>query len=337
LTRSDLAQPLGRRGRPRLERLWDPAAAAPTTSARSRPDLRGGRLLPGLRDRYDGHLGVALRRDRPTVIANFVSTLDGVVAFDVDGSSGGGEVSGFSDPDRFVMGLLRAMADVVLVGAGTVRAAPTHEWTPRRVHPGSTALYATWRHRMGIVSPQPTTIVATASGSLDPEHPGLSAADVPVILATTEAGAERLRAAGPAPNVRIEIAGTGGLIAATTLVEIAAASGARLVLCEGGPHLIGDLLAAGLLDELFLTLAPQLAGRDDATRRLALVEGAAFGIARAPWAELGSVRRSGDHLFLRYRIDGRAQHRDGQLDEPRERSNGRDRHDPVPARRRRPE
>lgn len=77
---------------------------------------------------------MVLRNDRPTVIANFVSTVDGVVAFDVIGSSGGGEISGFFAADRFVMGLLRAMADVVLVGAGTVRAAPTHEWTPRHVH-----------------------------------------------------------------------------------------------------------------------------------------------------------------------------------------------------------
>jgi riboflavin biosynthesis pyrimidine reductase len=160
---------------------------------------------------------------------------------------------------------------------------------------------------MGIASAQPITIVATASGSLDPLHPGLSVPDVPVILATTEAGAERLRATGPAPNARIEIAGPGGRIAAASLVEIAASTGARLVLCEGGPHLIGDLLVAGLLDELFLTIAPQLAGRDEASRRLALIEGAAFKPATAPWAELRSVRRAGSHLFLRYLVDGAAQ------------------------------
>lgn len=155
---------------------------------------------------------------------------------------------------------------------------------------------------MGIATTQPTTIVVTASGSLDPEHPGLSAPDVPVVFATTEPGAERLRAAGPAPNARIEIAGADGRVTAASLVEIAASTGARLVLCEGGPHLVGDLLGAGLLDELFLTVAPQVAGRDTATQRLALVEGTSFDITTAPWAELGSVRRSGDHLFLRYRI-----------------------------------
>ena len=74
------------------------------------------------------------------------------------------------------------------------------------------------------------------------------------------------------------------------------------MLCEGGPHLIGDLLAAGVLDELFLTIAPQLAGRDKAKPRLGLVEGTAFAISEAPWATIGSVRRSGEHLFLRYKV-----------------------------------
>lgn len=244
-----------------------------------------------------------LRPDRPTLVANFVSTLDGVVAFDTDESTGGGEVSGFFAPDRFVMGLLRAMADVVLVGAGTVRSAPSHEWTARRVHRPSSELYAEWRSRLGGLARQPTTIVATAGGGLDPGHPGLSAADVPVIIATTEAGARRLGAVRFAGNVRVEVAGTGKQVAPARLVEIADATGARLILCEGGPHLIGDLIRAGLLDELFLTIAPQIAGRDDQRARLGFVEGVAFSVAGAPWADLLSVRRANDHLFLRYRFN----------------------------------
>ncbi len=237
------------------------------------------------------------------MIANFVSTLDGVVAFDTDEGSGGGEVSGFFDPDRFVMGLLRTMADAILVGAGTVRAAPTHEWTARRVHPGSRLAYAEWRERLGIRSAQPTTIVATASGGLDPSHPGLSAPDVPVIIVTTEEGAARLAAARPAPNARVEVAGAGRRVPAPKLIEIAGSIGAGLILCEGGPHLIGDLLRAGLLDELFLTIAPQVAGRDEGAERFGFVEGLAFSVADAPWAQLVSVRRAGDYLFLRYRFE----------------------------------
>ncbi len=237
------------------------------------------------------------------MVANFVSTLDGVVAFDVDGSSGGGEVSGFFDPDRYVMGLLRAMADVVLVGAGTVRAAPTHEWTARRVHPASAALYSRWRSRMGISKPHPTTMVVTASGTLDPRHPGLAAPDVPVIVATTRAGARRATLTPLGSNVSIEVAGPGDRVTAPKLLDIAGSIGARLVLCEGGPHLIGDLIGAGLLDELFLTIAPQVAGRDVGAPRLGFVAGRAFPVAEAPWADLVSVRRAADHVFLRYRLD----------------------------------
>ena len=246
-----------------------------------------------------------LHADRPTVIANFVSTLDGVVAFTTDETTGGGEVSGFFDPDRFVMGLLRTMADVVLVGAGTVRAAPTHEWTARRVHPTSSHLYFDWRERLGIAAPEPTTIVATAAGNLDPRHPGLSAPDVPVVIASTEAGARRLRALDLAPNARVEVAGDGNGVPAARLVALAGSLGARLILCEGGPHLIGDLLAADLLDELFLTVAPQVAGRTPALERLGFAEGIAFDPADAPWAQLVSVRRAASHLFLRYRFDRR--------------------------------
>jgi riboflavin biosynthesis pyrimidine reductase len=85
------------------------------------------------------------------------------------------------------------------------------------------------------------------------------------------------------------------------VLEIVRAAGARLVLCEGGPHLFGDLLAARLIDELFLTLAPQIIGRDDAVRRLAFVEGISFG-APGRWASLVAVHRAGDDLFLRYRF-----------------------------------
>jgi riboflavin biosynthesis pyrimidine reductase len=236
------------------------------------------------------------------LIANFVSTLDGVVAFTADESSGGGEVSGFFDPDRFVMGLLRAAADVVLVGAGTVRAAPTHEWTARRVHPGTAGLYAQWRAGLGIRAAQPTTIVVSARGRLDPRHPGLSAPDVPVVVVTTSAGAERLAAAGLAANARIDVVSDGTSVPPSELIEVAAAAGAGLILCEGGPHLIGDLLGAGLLDELFLTIAPQIAGRDSSVERLGFVEGLAFSVADAPWARLVSVHRAAEHLFLRYRF-----------------------------------
>jgi riboflavin biosynthesis pyrimidine reductase len=278
--------------------------------AESEADIRGGRLPEPLVSAYDGPLAIPLRPDRPTVVANFVSTIDGVVAFDTDWSSGGGEVSGFYAPDRFLMGALRTLADVVLIGAGTVRAAPNHEWTPRRVHRASAAAFADWRRQLGLAE-QPTTMVVSASGELDLEHPGLSAGDVPVVVVTTESGEGRLPGSGLREGVTVVAAGHARAVSARAVVETAARLGARLVLCEGGAHLLADLVEQRLVDELFLTIAPQIAGRDPDHPRLALVEGAAFSIDSAPWGRLISVHRSGDYLFLRFALGG-PQHRTGQ-------------------------
>lgn len=264
---------------------------------------RGGPLPPALADRFPGELTIEVRPDRPTVIANFVSTLDGAVALGPsEPSAGGGEISGFSDADRFMMALLRDLADAVIVGAGTVRVGRNHVWTPRHVQPMLAGPLAAWRRDLGL-APQPTTIVVTASGDLDPTHAGLNDPDVPVIVATTAAGAKRMSALRFARHVQIQIAGDGPQVAANALLEIVRGTGARVALCEGGPHLFGQLLGAQLIDELFLTLAPQVIGRDATAHRLALVEGTSFGDGRGRWATLAGVRSAGDDLFLRYRFE----------------------------------
>jgi riboflavin biosynthesis pyrimidine reductase len=278
---------------PALEVLLD-------TSGQTDSALRGRGMPSELERRYGRPLLVPLRTDRPTVIANFVSTLDGIVAFGGGRLSGGGLISGFHEPDRFVMGLLRALADVIVIGAGTLRGSSGHGWTAERVHPESKAALAAWRAEMGLAQ-HPTTVVVTGSGDIPVEHSGLNDPSIPVVIATTPRGAERLRRAGPAQHVSIERIGADGPLDADALVGIGASRGARLILTEGGPHVMGEFVRAGLLDELFLTLAPQVVGRD-AAGRLGLVEGLALPPADARWYELVSLRRSADHLFLRYRI-----------------------------------
>jgi riboflavin biosynthesis pyrimidine reductase len=278
-----------------IEPIWHVAETVTAGTA-----ARGGPLPPELAARFPGELSVALRADRPTVVANFVSSLDGAVALGPDApNSGGGEISGFSEADRYMMALLRGLADVVVVGAGTARVGRRHEWTPRRLQPALAEAFAAWRAEMGL-APQPTTIVVTASGSLDPGHAGLNAPDVPVIVATTAAGATRLAALSLPENVTVAVGGNGDRVQPDGLLEIVRGTGARLALCEGGPHLFGQLLGAGLIDELFLTLAPHLVGRDETVRRLSLVEEA---LGEGRWASLASVRRAGDDLFLRYRFE----------------------------------
>jgi riboflavin biosynthesis pyrimidine reductase len=282
-----------------LEQLWQ----APDRGRAGLVDLRGSPLPPGLASRFDGELTVELRPDRPTIVANFVSTIDGVVSLGPsEPSAGGGEISGFSEADRFMMSLLRGLADVVVVGAGTVRVGRKHVWTARFVEPELAGVFAAWRSEMRL-TPQPTTIIVTASGDLDAAHAGLNDPDVPVIVATTPAGADHLAKLPLAPHVQVKVAGDEKRVAAGAVLEVVRGAGARLAMCEGGPHLFGELLEARLIDELFLTVAPQVVGRDATARRLALVEGTSFGGGRGRWASLAWARRAGDDLFLRYRFE----------------------------------
>lgn len=273
-----------------------PLVEAPTRTARDR--TADG---PALESRYGGPLSIPLRDDRPTLIGNFVSTLDGVVSYATPEAAGGGEISGFFEPDRFVMGLLRSLADAVLVGAGTVRAAPEERWTPEGVHPASADAFSSLRERLGLRR-QPMTVVVTASGALALTHPGLADPELDVLVITTEAGAARL-ADRPIP-AHVDVRAFGRAVAPGDLLSALAERGAHLVLCEGGPHLIGQLVEARLIDELFLTVAPQIAGRASHAPRLGLVEGLAFEVDRAPWGRLVDVRLAGSHLFTRYHLDG---------------------------------
>ena len=91
--------------------------------------------LPPKLSRLYGAFRLPVPRSGPLVFSNFVSTLDGVVSLQVKGHSGGGDISGFSGQDRMVMGLLRAAADAVIVGSGTLAADPEHLWTPQAICP----------------------------------------------------------------------------------------------------------------------------------------------------------------------------------------------------------
>ena len=79
----------------------------------------------------------------------------------------------------------------------------------------------------------------------------------------------------------------------------------RLILVEGGPRLLGDFYAAKLIDEQFLTLAPQIAGRNSGDRRLGLVMGQTFAPKHPLWGRLTDLRRGQSHLFLRYAFASR--------------------------------
>src|SRR5689334_8804451 len=111
---------------------------------------RGEKLpLPPRLARLYGRLRLPLRRRKPYVISNFVTTLDGVVSLNEKGHASGGDISGFSAVDRAVMGLLRAVVDVVIVGSGTLEVDRRHVWTAERIYPPFADDYRRLRRALG--------------------------------------------------------------------------------------------------------------------------------------------------------------------------------------------
>lgn len=257
-------------------------------------------LTPNLARRY-GCLRMPRPRARPHVISNFVTTLDGIVSLQTKGHSGGGDISGFSAQDRMVMGLLRAIADVVIVGAGALNADRRHVWTAETIFPELAAAYRQLREAMGKRG-TPLNVVVSGSGRLDLRLPVFASGAVSALIVTTVPGAKRLRKQRVPDSVEIRaIRGSGSTIPAAAILDaVCRVSAGKLILVEGGPRLLGDFYAQRLIDEQFLTLAPQIAGREVSDGRLSLVMGKTFAPRDARWGTLIDVRRGKSHLFLRY-------------------------------------
>ena len=254
-------------------------------------DLPSADLPSQLRYLHGGDLGF----DEPRLYANFVSTLDGVVAIPLIPQSNKLIAAG-SEADRFLMGLLRAFADVVLIGSGTLRASPRGTWRPEKIYPAAGGAFAELRQRLGRSEP-PEVAILTGSGSIDPGHPVLASG---AVVLTSHAGAARLDGRLPSASVVVSLDGETTIdprVAVSALHE----RGHRLILSEAGPHSFGAFLAAGVVDELFLTLSPLLVGDAGQGSRFRLVESA--DLVPFMHGRLLSLRRHGAHVFLRYELN----------------------------------
>jgi riboflavin biosynthesis pyrimidine reductase len=201
------------------------------------------------------------RTTSPWVLINMIATLDGATA--IEGRSGG-----FGGPaDKMVFAAIRALADVILVGAGTVRA---ENYGPPKVPA-----------RLAIVS---------ASLDLAVDARVFSDGYRPTVITTSEADPTRRRALERVADV---------VIAGDSRVDLRAALStfSGVVVCEGGPSLNGQLIAEGLVDELCVSVAPLLASGDSAR----VAHGPAPAQPRA--MQLRHLLEADDYLFLRYVSD----------------------------------
>lgn len=209
--------------------------------------------------------------------ANFVASADGAAY--IDGRSEGLSSAG----DKRIFGILRVLADVILVGAGTARA---EEYKAARRRPGLQAL------REGRPATAPIALVSR-SLQLDLTAPLFTEAppDARTVVITCAASPADLRAKA-AEAADVIVAGDAEVDLAAALRALAG-RGLRRVLCEGGPHLLGDLAAAHLLDELDLSLGPILAGPGAAR----VIAGTPFPARPMP---LRQVLEEDGFLFCRY-------------------------------------
>jgi riboflavin biosynthesis pyrimidine reductase len=181
------------------------------------------------------------------VRANFITSLDGAAT--TGGRSGGLGGAG----DRALFGVMRELADVVVVGAGTVR---TENYSGAHLGAGERAR----RQSRGQAEVPPIAIV-TRSGHLDNDLLVFTHTEVPPLVLTSHnaAGGARGRLAGLA-EVHDCSAGDPDEVDPHAMVAALARLGLTRVLTEGGPSLLGTFIAADLLDELCLTIAPFVVG-----------------------------------------------------------------------------
>jgi riboflavin biosynthesis pyrimidine reductase len=182
--------------------------------------------------------------DRPWVRANMVSSLDGAAV--VDGRSGALGGAG----DKQVFGLLRGLTDAVLVGAGTARIEGYRALRPKEA-------YAALRASLD-QAPAPALVLVSGRLDLDPDSPLFHGGGQPTIVVTHSAS-DPSRRKLVADVAEVIVAGADAVDVGAAL-DALATRGIRRVLCEGGPHLLADIAAAGRLDELCLTLAPRVVG-----------------------------------------------------------------------------
>lgn len=213
------------------------------------------------------------RADRPYLAINMVASADGRAAMN------GSAVGIGSTADKRLMRELRAEADVVLHGAGTVRADPLSARVPpdlvqHRLAQGSTE--------------QPLGAIVTRSGNLPAEHPYYESATVIYVMSDHTPPIRK-------PTVEI--------CRVTTLNDVVcdlARRGVRRILCEGGPTLNGALFAAHLIDDLFLTIAPKIIGGADP---LTIVHGLQF--PQTIRLRIRSLVELEGELFLHYAVEER--------------------------------
>lgn len=239
------------------------------------------KMEPG--DIYEDLVFPVLPEKRPYTALNMVATVDGKATLAWKAYSIGSKV------DHLVMRRIRAAADGVMVGGETLRRENVNPTVPAELHPR--------REAQGL-APQPTAITITGGAELPLTGSFFRAGAFPPVVVTSEQ-APKDKVEALKPHARVLLAGQERVEPVLMMQKLVDELGIRRLVVEGGPTLNGTLLAEGLVDELFCTVAPKLAG-GSALRTI--IEGPALPLDRVARLELVSLHHHESELFCRYRI-----------------------------------
>lgn len=249
-----------------------------------------------------GNLGFPSPAGRPWIYANFVQSLDGIVSL-LGNEASGADISGLEE-DRWLMDLLRAHADAVILGMGTLRTEQRLQ-RPRPRGPVFRIMdpeLQQLRSRLGRGRERNVLVSARADFQLS-DYAVFDGKLVDATVLTTHEGARRLQAQR---NSGVEVLGVDSAGERIDLVKAVALLqeryGIRYLLCEGGPSLYGSMLTSGLIDEKFLTVSPMEVGDMSVDgRRPTILPGVALHKDNAVRWRWLSCRKVGDHQFHRFR------------------------------------
>ncbi|HEX4838564.1 MAG TPA: dihydrofolate reductase family protein [Solirubrobacteraceae bacterium] len=280
----------------RLRRLLPPGASATVEEIVDELELtalaergtaeRAARIEPGPAADPNGPsaAGTEASLRRPYLLLNMISTADGRASL----AGRSGAIGGRADRELFHG--LRTAVDAVMAGAGTVRAERYRRLVRNECR-------REIRRERGFAE-EPLACIVSGRLALSCEIPLLADPDARVAIVTTSAASLPRECRAEIEYVRAERAGALDLPSAMS--ELCERFGIRTLLCEGGPHLNVQLLAAGLVDELFLSLSPRLAGGDATSGSLRILSGPELDPPVA--LELVAALEHDSHLFLRYRV-----------------------------------
>ncbi len=259
--------------------------------------------LPGVLRAVLGADWVIPRFDqRPYVYSNLAASRDGRMSFAMPGFDKSGVVTAANPHDRWLMALLRARADAVLMGDTTVKTETGILAGAAHVCDYDAAAWAALRAHEGCAS-QPLMVILSYDCALDPAEACFQQPDTHVLLATTRHGIARAKALRGRACIDAHQLGEDS-VDLTALVRLLHEHyGVRSLLCEGGPRVLGGMFAARLIDEEFLTYCPVIVGASREQPRPSYVEGVAFSPHSAPQSRIQTLRRAGDFLFLHTRVE----------------------------------